>query len=125
MMFGGFGQEQPDPTSADIGKFLPEADLLANGEMQARYPQVFASDDKLFGGQHPQGTKLMCYFDDDPNKPIRLEVLGSRWMIEFGDKSPVYIVRYKGTNGLSQIHLTSAHDEAGWKVGWDLPPPGN
>ena len=126
-MFGGFGQEQPDPTAADVGKFLPESELLEwHRQMQARYPQVFTADDKLFGEdgkQHAEGTKLMTYFDDDPNKPMRMEVMGSRWKIEFGDKSPVYIVRPKGSMELTQIELTSAHEEAGWKVGWDVPPP--
>jgi hypothetical protein len=120
-------EEQPDPTEDDIGKFLPKEDLLEwHRQMQKKHPRVFTPDDKLFGtdgAQHVLGTKLMTFFDDDPSKPIRLEVMGSRWMIEFGEKSPGYIVRHKGESGLSQIQLTSAHEEAGWSHGWDRVPP--
>jgi hypothetical protein len=124
MMFGGFGQEQADPTPADEGKFLKEDELLAwHRSMQAKYPQVYTANDKLFGDdgkQHAMGTKLMTWFDDDPSKPMRVEVRGSRWKIEYGDKSPVYIVKFKGESELTQIELTSAHEDGGWKVGWDL-----
>ena len=121
-----FGEEQGDPTPSDIGKFLSESELLAwHKNMQQKYPQVFTKDDKLFGdigGQHPMNTKLMTYFDEDPKKPMRIEVLGSRWKIEF-DTSPVYVVRFKDQTELTQIELTSAHEEGGWQVGWDVPPP--
>jgi len=115
-------QEQAEPTAADEGKFLSEAECLEwHRQMQKRYPQVFTADDKLFGtdkGQHPLGTELQAYFDNDPNQPMRCEVRGSRWKIEYGEKSPVYIIRMKGANELAQIELTSAHEEAGWSVGW-------
>lgn len=125
-MFGGFGgEEQGDPTSADEGKFLEDEELHAwHRSMQAKYPQVFTADDKLFGDasggtQHGMGTKLMTWFDDDPNKPMRVEVRGSRWKIEYGDRSPVYVVKFKDQSELTQIELTSAHEDGGWKVGWD------
>ena len=122
-----YGQEQADPTPADEGKFLGEAELLEwHRSMQRKYPQVFTADDKLFGDtgkQHPIGTKLMTYFDNDPSKPMRIEVRGSRWKLEFGDRSPVYIVKFRGQDELTQIELTSAHEEGGWQVGWDVPPP--
>jgi hypothetical protein len=77
-----FGEEQADPTSADEGKFLSEAELLVwHQAMQQKYPQIFKADDKLFGTfgkQHTMGTKLMTYFDNDPTKPMRVEVRGSR-----------------------------------------------
>ena len=116
------GEEQAEPSAADEGKFLREDELMEwHRQMQQRYPQIFTADDKLFGtdaGQHPPGTKLQAYFDDDPNKPMRCEVLGSRWKIEYGDRSPVYVIRMKGCSELSQIELTSAHEQAGWTVGW-------
>jgi hypothetical protein len=128
-MFGGgmFEEEQAEPTSAEEGKFLKEDELLAwHRGMQAKYPEIYTADDKLFGTdgkQHSMGTKLMTWFDMDPNKPMRVEVRGSRWKIEYGDKSPVYIVKFKGQSELTQIELTSAHEEAGFKVGWELSPP--
>jgi len=119
--------DQPDPTEDDEGIFLSEAQLFDwHSKMQGRFPQVYAPDDNLFGedpGQHPYGTKLMTYFDDDVNKPMRCEVMGSRWKIESeyagmpDNREPVYIVLINGE--LSQIALTSAHEEGGWKVGWD------
>jgi hypothetical protein len=127
-MFGGFlDEEQGDPTSADDGVFLTEAELAEwHRSMQEKWPQVFTADDKLYGDighQHPYGTKLMTWFDNDPNKPMRMEVRGSRWMIEFREKSPVYVVKPQNSNEMSQIALTSAHEDGGWMVGWDLTPP--
>jgi hypothetical protein len=40
-------------------------------------------------------------------------------MIEYSDKSPVYIVKFRGQSELTQVALTSAHEEGGWKMGWD------
>jgi hypothetical protein len=120
--------EQPDPTQEDDGKFIPEHLLLDwYRKMQQKYPQVFTPEESLFGpsdeGQHPYGTKLLAYFDDDPNKPIRCEVRGSRWKLESefagmaDNREPVYVVYLDGE--YSQIPLTSAHEEGGWQVEMD------
>jgi len=89
---------------------------------------VFTPDDRLFGsdkGQHPYGTKLLTFFDDDPNKPMRCEVRGSKWEMqsEFlrmaDNREPMYVVLINGEYSL--IHLTNAHEEGGWKVDTSTP----
>jgi hypothetical protein len=87
--------------------------------MQDKYPQVFKKDEPLFGndgGQHNLGQKLMTCFDDDPNRPMKCEVRGSKWIREFDGMNPVFVV--KVGNELAQIPLVSAHEESGWKKGW-------
>jgi len=112
-------EEDEGPTAADVGRFIPNSELLKwHQEMQLQFPQIFTPDDKLFGihdDQHAMGTKLLTYFDDDPNKPMRCIVKGSRWNQEFdGYKEPVYVILIGGE--LSQIALTSAHEDGGWKI---------
>jgi hypothetical protein len=117
-MFGMREEEEPDPTAADIGKFIPNSELHEWHKSWIKRG-VFPADDKLFGshsGQLHEGTKLLCHFDGDPNKPMRCEVKGSRWSIDCGQKGPVYVVLIGGQ--FSQIALTSAHeeDETAWKI---------
>ncbi|KAG7346023.1 hypothetical protein IV203_005091 [Nitzschia inconspicua] len=121
--------ENDDPTPADEGKFLSEAELAAWFQsMQRAYPEVFKADETLYGvfnEQHSFGQKLMTYFDDDPSKPMKCEVLGSRMVKDEQGRgitqSPRYVIRMNGE--LSQIPWTSAHEEGGWWRGWDVPPP--
>ena len=109
-------QEQGDPTTADVGRFIPTSQLLHwHRAMQQRFPQIFTPDDRLFGTrgrQYTFGSEFLTYFYDDPNKPMRCEVAGSRWNIEFGNREPMYVVLFG--DELSQIPLTSAHEEGGW-----------
>jgi len=129
--------DDQDPTPADEGKFIPNSELLQwFKEMQKKHPkhpQIYLPIDTLFGTyteQHGLGQKLMTYFDDDPNKPMKCEVLGSKWnhertypgMIPMNafSKEPLYVIKMGGQ--ISQIVWTSAHEEAGWKRGWDVPP---
>jgi hypothetical protein len=126
-----FGYDDDEPKPSDEGKFLLETELQAwFNLMQQAYPEVYKADQTLFGPtyqeQHGLGQKLMTYFDEDPNKPIKCEVRGSRMVKErLGrgiTQSPMYIVKM-GSGELSQIPWTSAHEEGGWWRGWDTPPP--
>ena len=108
-----------------VGKFIAQKKLEAWwAMMQQEYPQIFPLDDPC-PKQHPQGTRLMTFFDDDPGKPMRVEVLGSKIFPESPKSEPRYIIRFKGMamDDVSCIALTSAHEEGGWEVGWELPPP--
>eukprot|EP00584_Thalassiosira_punctigera_P011522 CAMPEP_0172569612 /NCGR_PEP_ID=MMETSP1067-20121228/124226_1 /TAXON_ID=265564 ORGANISM="Thalassiosira punctigera, Strain Tpunct2005C2" /NCGR_SAMPLE_ID=MMETSP1067 /ASSEMBLY_ACC=CAM_ASM_000444 /LENGTH=267 /DNA_ID=CAMNT_0013361481 /DNA_START=41 /DNA_END=841 /DNA_ORIENTATION=+ len=125
-----------NPSDRDVGVFLSEASLIDwHAKMKVKMPRVFPKDDKVFGndtGQHPYGTKLLAYFDDDDDKPMHCTVLGSRWKKDdFGgfpgmespyvdNREPVYVILI--TEELSQIGLMDAHmgEEGGWRVvGWD------
>jgi hypothetical protein len=118
-MFGY--EEDEDPTPSDVGKFIPQADVEAWwNDMAKKYPPDVWGDEPC-PAQHAQGTKLMNYFDDDPSKPMRIEVLGSKFKQEFQDKMAYYVVRFKGQTELTMIAWTAGHDD--WKAGWDAPPP--
>jgi hypothetical protein len=55
------------------------------------------------------GIKLMTYFDDDPSKPMRVEVNGS----------PFYSVYFREQSNLEldPFSLASVREE-GWHTGW-------
>lgn len=112
--------DSSEPSEADVGRFIPSSQLLAwHKDMQKKFPQVYTPDDKLFGTREKQysfGTTLKAFFDDDPNKPMKCEVVGSRWQVEFGMRQPMYVVLMDGDDMLSQIALTSAHEEGGWQA---------
>lgn len=77
--------------------------------------------------QHPAGTKLMCYEDDNPDKPVRIEIVGSRWRRDqLMGKQAMYVVIQDGE--LQETEFSSAHEtdpEIGWMLGWDAAcPPG-
>ena len=118
-MFGF--EEDGEPTQADVGRFIPQGKLEQWWkEMAKKYPQVWGNDP--CPKQHAAGTKLVSYFDDDPNKPQRVEVMGSKFDHEFpSGQYAFYVVRFKDSTELSKVHLTAAHEED-WKVGWDAPP---
>ena len=116
-MFQDMFHDPNEPTEADVGRFIPSSQLLSwHAVQKQRYPQVYPPDDKLFGDREKQysfGSKLLTYFDDDVNKPMRCEVVGSKWNGEYGIKEPMYVVMMN--NELSLIPLTSGHEEGGWK----------
>ena len=72
----------------------------------------------------------MCYENDDPSKPIRIQIVGSRWRKDkLMGKQAVYVIRHAqgGNDGeYDTTEFTSAHEEdpeVGWSLGWDCPPP--
>jgi hypothetical protein len=120
IMFG-YEEDNDEPKPSDVGKFISQGDLEAWwGEMARKYPPDVWGDDPC-PKQHAQGTKLMTYFDDDPSKPMRIEILGSKFKVDFQGNYAFYVVRFKGQTELTMIHWTAGHEE--WKLGWDVPPP--
>lgn len=120
-----YEDKEEDVTEADIGKFIPQKEMEKWWkQQQKKYPAIFTADEDC-PAQHPQGTKLMSYTDDDPNKPVRVEVVGSRWRKDnFMGKQAMYILKDATTSALMSTEFTSAHEEEiGWQLGWDVPPP--
>ena len=118
----GYSSDPDEATPKMVGKFIAQTKLEAWWAMMQQYcPQVFPEDDPC-PTQHSQGTRLMTYFDNDPEKPMRVEVLGSNIFQDIPKSEPRYIIRFKDGEELSCIPLTSAHKEGGWQVGWDVPP---
>lgn len=109
-----------DLSQNQVGRFIPTRELNEwHNKMKQMYPQVYPADDKLFGDdgeQHSYGTKLKTFFDGDITKPMVCEVVGSCWQTEFGTKEPHYLIFMDGDDEISEIPLTSAHEEGGWKI---------
>ena len=82
-----FMHQDEDPTPADEGKYISDAELEEWFKaMQANVSQGVSSRRKTvwrIRGAASMGQKLMTYFDDDPQKPMKCEVRGSRWVAEF------------------------------------------
>lgn len=69
----------------------------------------------------------MCYENDDPSKPIRIRIVGSRWRKDkLMGKQAVYVIQRDEDGPFETTEFTSAHEEdpeIGWCLGWDCPPP--
>ena len=73
----------------------------------------------------------MCYEDDDPSKPLRISVVGSRWRKDKRmGKQAMYVIQHAGADADRGVYdtteFTTAHEEdpdIGWSLGWDCPPP--
>lgn len=67
----------------------------------------------------------MCYENDDPSKPVRVEIVGSRWRKDqLMGQQAMYIVMQDGTP--KETELSSCHEDdpaIGWILGWDAPCP--
>lgn len=80
--------------------------------------------------QFSAGTKMMCYENDDPSKPIRVQIVGSRWRKDkLMGKQAVYVIQHAqgGNDSYDTTEFTTAHEEdpeVGWSLGWDCPCPG-
>ncbi|KAL9179341.1 hypothetical protein ACHAXT_008631 [Thalassiosira profunda] len=122
-----------NPGDRDVGVFISEAALVEwHGKMQVKMPQVFPENDKVFGshlGQHPYGTKLLNYFDDDKSKSMNATVVGSRWKKDGFDlpgmtsywadgREPHYVILMH--DELSEIGFFDAHPNDGEEGGWEV-----
>lgn len=129
MSFESINEEiEATPSDRDVGVFIPNHVLLDwFDKMKKKMPRAFSPDDTLFRGdegQHPYGTKLKTFFDEDPETPMDCIVLGSKWQLEdcryptaFADgREPMYAVLLNGQP--TQIGLMDAHggEEAEWMV---------
>jgi hypothetical protein len=67
----------------------------------------------------------MCYENDDPSRPVRIEIVGSRWRKDqLMGKQAMYVVMQDGQP--RETELSSCHEEdpnIGWCLGWDVPCP--
>ena len=67
----------------------------------------------------------MCYENDDPTKPVRVEIVGSRWRKDqLMGQQAMYIVMQDGQ--AKETELSSCHEEdpnIGWCLGWDAVCP--
>ena len=108
------GSDPQEPTQADVGKFLPTSELLQwHRGMQRKY-QIYLlptiNSLEMMVTSMNLALNFLLFFDNDPNKLMRCEVVGSRYV----EGEPMYVVLIGGE--LSQIALTSGHEEEGWKI---------
>ena len=68
----------------------------------------------------------MCYENDDPSKPVRAEIVGSRWRKDaLMGQQAMYILMQDNGKPI-ETELSSCHEEdpnIGWCLGWDVPCP--
>jgi hypothetical protein len=118
--------EDADILQSDIGRFIPQGEIVKWWTQQQRkFPTIYSKDEPC-PMQHAMNTKLMSYKDDDPSKPIRVIIVGSRWRKDkFMGKQPMYILQNSQTQEWFLTEVTAAHEaeDIGWKLGWDVPPP--
>jgi uncharacterized protein (DUF736 family) len=67
----------------------------------------------------------MCYIEDDPERPLRVEVVGTKWRKDTRmGKQLMYVILQDGT--YQETEFSSAHEEdpeVGWSLGWNAPSP--
>jgi hypothetical protein len=110
-------------TTQDIGKYLSQAELSEWWtDMHNKFPQLFESHYPC-PKQHPPKTKLSTHLDQNPSRPIRVEVVGSKFRKDFAtEKYAFYVVKHKQSGELAFIDWIEAHEAHIWQVGWDARP---
>uniref|UniRef100_A0A7S3LGC6 Uncharacterized protein n=1 Tax=Amphora coffeiformis TaxID=265554 RepID=A0A7S3LGC6_9STRA len=129
-MFAGYRDEVDGPTAADDGVFIPQKQLQTWWKtLQKKFPGIYPPNEPC-PDQYPAGTRLMCYENDDPSKPVRIQIVGSRWRKDqLMGKQAIYVIQHCndiGTDVYDATEFTTAHEEdpeIGWTLGWDNPPP--
>eukprot|EP00933_Yihiella_yeosuensis_P065753 TRINITY_DN69723_c0_g1_i1.p1 TRINITY_DN69723_c0_g1~~TRINITY_DN69723_c0_g1_i1.p1 ORF type:complete len:161 (-),score=22.75 TRINITY_DN69723_c0_g1_i1:317-799(-) len=96
------------------GHFLTDKEIKQWFEQdKQKHPQIYEDDDTAFGQdstQHAFGTRLLSYFDDDPARPIRLIIVGSRMAKnDRGELTPFYLVESPRGKEISFLDIEDAH----------------